>query len=74
MIVIRADTHKRNHMLVAVEGQTGAVRGQLAIAASDAGALEALRFAWRSGAGAGVGDRGLPARLRAPRSSVDRRG
>ena len=45
MIVIGADTHKRNHMLVAVDGQTGAVRGELAIAASDAGALEALRFA-----------------------------
>ena len=45
MIVIGADTHKRNHMLVAVDGQTGAVRGQLPIAASDAGALEALRFA-----------------------------
>jgi transposase len=45
MIVIGADTHKRNHMLVAVEGQTGAVRGQLQIAASDAGALQALRFA-----------------------------
>ena len=45
MIVIGADTHKRNHMLVAVDGQTGAVRGQLGIAASDAGSLEALRFA-----------------------------
>ena len=45
MIVIGVDTHKRNHTLVAVDGQTGAVRGQLAIAASDAGALEALRFA-----------------------------
>ncbi len=45
MIVIGADTHKRNHMLVAVDGLTGAVRGQLQIAASDAGSLEALRFA-----------------------------
>ena len=73
MIVIGADTHKRNHMLVAVDGQTGAVRGQLAIAASDAGALDALRFAAGLERGAGVGDRGLPARLRAPGSSVDRR-
>jgi hypothetical protein len=72
MIVIGADTHKRNHMLVAVDGQTGAVRGQLAIAASDAGALEALRFAEWSGAGTGVGDRGLPARVRAPGSGADR--
>ena len=45
MIVIGADTHKRNHTLVAVDGQTAAVRGQLAIAANDAGSLEALRFA-----------------------------
>ena len=45
MIVIGADTHKRNHMLVAVDGQTGAVVGQLGIAASDAGSLDALRFA-----------------------------
>ncbi len=35
MIVIGADIHKRNHTLVAVDGQTGAARGQLAIAASD---------------------------------------
>src|SRR6202042_1683132 len=45
MIVIGADTHKRNHMLVAVDGQTGALRGQREIAASDAGSLDALRFA-----------------------------
>jgi len=45
MIVIGADTHKRNHMLVAVDGLTGAARGQLAIPASDAGSLDALRFA-----------------------------
>jgi transposase len=45
MIVIGADTHKRNHMLVAVDGQTGALCGQREIAASDAGSLEALRFA-----------------------------
>jgi transposase len=49
MIVIGADTHKRNHMLVAVDGQTGAVVGELQIAASDTGSLDALRFA------AGVG-------------------
>ena len=45
MIVIGADTHKRNHTLVAVDAQTGALRGQRAIAASDAGSLDALRFA-----------------------------
>jgi transposase len=45
MMVIGADTHKRNHTLVALEGQTGAVLGQRTIAASDAGVLDALRFA-----------------------------
>lgn len=45
MIVIGADTHKRNHTLVVLDGLTGAVRGELQIAASDAGALAALRFA-----------------------------
>ena len=45
MIVIGADTHKRNHMLVAVDGQTGVLCGQRGIPATDAGSLEALRFA-----------------------------
>jgi transposase len=45
MIVIGADTHERNHTLVAVDGQTGALRGQREVAASDEGSLEALRFA-----------------------------
>ena len=45
MIVIGADTHKSNHTLVAIDGQTGAMRGQLRITANDAGSLEALRFA-----------------------------
>jgi transposase len=44
-MVIGADTHKRNHTLVALDGQTGALVGQRAIAATDAGALDALRFA-----------------------------
>jgi transposase len=45
MIVIGVDTHKRNHTLVAVDGQTGALAGQRAIVANDAGSLDALRFA-----------------------------
>jgi transposase len=45
MIVIGADTHKRNHTLVALDGVTGAVRGELQIVAGDQGALAALRFA-----------------------------
>jgi transposase len=45
MIVIGADTHKRSHTLVAVDAATGQTRGQLTIAASDQGELDALRFA-----------------------------
>ena len=45
MIVIGADTHKRSHTLVAVDGATGQTRGQLTIPASDVGELEGLRFA-----------------------------
>ena len=56
MIVIGADTHKRNHMLVAVDSETGKARGQLQIPASDAGSLDALSVRGRAGRGAGVGD------------------
>ena len=45
MIVIGVDTHKRSHTIVALDAATGAVRGQLTIAATDAGTLDALRFA-----------------------------
>jgi transposase len=45
MIVIGVDAHKRTHTLVAVDALTGAGRGQITIPASDAGALDALRFA-----------------------------
>jgi len=45
MIVIGVDTHKRSHTMVALDAVTGATRGQLTIAASDDGTLEALRFA-----------------------------
>jgi hypothetical protein len=44
MIVIGVDAHKRTHTLVAVDAATGACRGQRAIAASDDGALDALRI------------------------------
>lgn len=45
MIVIGVDTHKRSHTLVALDAGTGVVLGQLTIQASDAGTLDALRFA-----------------------------
>ncbi len=45
MIVIGVDTHKRSHTLVAVDAATGASCGQLKIAATDDGTVEALRFA-----------------------------
>ena len=45
MIVIGMDAHKRTHTLVALDGVTGATRGQRTVPASDEGTLEALRFA-----------------------------
>jgi transposase len=45
MIVIGVDTHKRSHTVVALDAATGLARGQLTIPASDAGTLQALRFA-----------------------------
>jgi transposase len=47
MIVIGADTHKRNHALAALDGRTGAVIDELAIAADEDGHLRAL--AWSRG-------------------------
>jgi transposase len=45
MIVIGADIHKRNHMLVAVGAQTGELRAELQIAADEQGHQAALRWA-----------------------------
>jgi transposase len=45
MIVIGVDTHKRSHTLVALDAGTGVTRGQRTILASEAGELDALRFA-----------------------------
>jgi len=45
MIVIGADIHKRNHMLVAVGAQTGELRSELQIAADEQGHQAALRWA-----------------------------
>jgi transposase len=45
MIVIGADTHKRNHMLVGVDAATGQVFGGRQIAASDGGHRDAVRWA-----------------------------
>ena len=44
MIVVGVDAHKRTHTLVAIEAGTGELRGQLTVAASDGGSIEALRF------------------------------
>jgi transposase len=44
MIVIGVDAHKRSQTLVALGAATGEVLGQRMVLASDAGALEALRF------------------------------
>lgn len=45
MIVIGADIHKRNHMLVAVGAQTGELCAELQIPADEQGHREALRWA-----------------------------
>lgn len=45
MIVIGADIHKRNHMLVAVGAQTGELRAELQIPADEQGHQAALRWA-----------------------------
>ena len=45
MIVIGADTHKRTHALAAVDGATGALVGERAIEARDAGHLAGLGWA-----------------------------
>ena len=44
MIVIGVDAHKRTQTLVALEAGTGELLGQRTVLASDAGALEAVRF------------------------------
>ena len=64
MIVIGADTHKGSHTLAAVDEGTGRVRGSREIKADDAGASRRGALGARAGRGAGVGDRGLPARVR----------
>jgi transposase len=45
MIVIGVDAHKRTHTLVALDGMTGADRGETTVASDDDGMLKALRFA-----------------------------
>src|SRR4051812_13673823 len=52
MIVIGADTHKRNHALAAVQSATGVLVDELEIAADEDGHLQAL--AWAAGLGAEI--------------------
>ena len=72
MIVIGTDTHKRTHALAAVDEGTGRVRGHREITADEDGHLAAVKWARGLDAGAGVGDRGLPTGLQAPRAGADR--
>src|SRR5215218_2556442 len=71
MIVIGTDTHKRTHTCGAVDAFTAAARGELT-----APAHRELRHAAALGASArrraGVGDRGLPARVGRVRAVFDR--
>ena len=73
MIVIGADTHKRTHALAAVDAGTGRQRGHREIKAEEPGHLAAVRWARGLDRGAGVGDRGLPARLAPARAGAARR-
>jgi transposase len=52
MIMIGADTHKRNHALAAVDSGTGVVVDELQITADEDGHLHAL--AWAAGLGAEI--------------------
>ena len=45
MIVIGVDAHKRTHTLVALDGVTGADRGETTVGADEDGMLAGLRFA-----------------------------
>ena len=45
MIVLGVDVHKRTYTLVAINSQTGGQLHQRTVQATDAGHLEALRFA-----------------------------
>ena len=63
MIVLGADTHKRSHTIAAVSAATGELVGEQTVQVGAKGFAALLRLgaqAWRR---AGLGDRGLPARL-----------
>ena len=64
MIVIGADTHKHSHTVGAVDAATGRVIADRTVTAKRRSFDDLLRVGARPGRRAGVGDRGLPARLR----------
>jgi transposase len=49
VIVIGADTHKRTHALAAIDADTGQLRGEREIAATEQGHLDGLRWAHELG-------------------------
>ena len=72
MIVIGTDTHKRTHTCGAVNALTAAERGELTAPARRGSIRQAAAVGADARPRAGVGDRGLPARLRRARAVPDR--
>jgi hypothetical protein len=63
MIVFGADTHKRSHTIAAVSAATGELVGEQTVQVGAKGFRRAAGLGARPGGRAGLGDRGLPARL-----------
>ena len=63
MIVLGADTHKRSHTIAAVSAATGELVGEQTVQVGAKGFAALLSLGARPRRRAGLGDRGLPARL-----------
>ena len=68
MIVIGVDAHKRTHTCAAVQELTGRELQTRTVPARDDGSRTVARLGTRRCEQAGVGDRGLPARVRTARA------
>ena len=63
MIVLGADTHKRSHTIAAVAAATGELMGEKTVQVGAKGFAALARLGARARRRAGVGARGLPARV-----------
>ena len=63
MIVLGADTHKRSHTIAAVSAATGELVGEQTVQVGAKGFAALVVWAREPRRRAGLGDRGLPARL-----------